>query len=117
MIGAAAGVVVEALMAFPFFFAPGWANGWPGGLTIHVIWSAFMTAVVAVMGMTVGVGIGAFAGLLAYAILGGRRARLLFLIGVGIVALLVTIVCPWVYREVHESTLEMWPDGYPAGRM
>jgi hypothetical protein len=110
--GAAAGVAVEGLMAFSFFFAPGWANGWPGGLTIYVVWSAFMTMVFAAMGMTVGVGMGAFASLLLHAALGGRRAQRLFLIRVAIWALLVAIGCPWVYRQIHESTLAMWPNGY-----
>ena len=34
------------VMSFPFAFAPGWANGWPGGLTVHEVWSAGMAAVV-----------------------------------------------------------------------
>ncbi len=117
MLGAVAGLVVEGLMAVPFFFAPGWANGWPGGLTIHVVWSAFMTAVLAVMALTVGVGTGAFAGLLLYDGPGGRRAQRLFLVWVAVWAFLVVIGCPWLYREFYGSTLEMWPNGYPAGGM
>jgi hypothetical protein len=102
-------------MAFPFFFAPGWANGWPGGFTIYVVWPAFMTAVFAVMGMTVGIGIGAFVGLLLGAALGEPRTQRLFLIWVVTWALLVAIGSPWVYREIYGSTLEMWPNGYPGG--
>ncbi len=47
------------VMSFPFAFAPGWANGWPGGLTVHEVWSAGMTAVVFLMLFATAGGVGA----------------------------------------------------------
>ena len=49
----------EVVASFPFFFAPGWANGWPGGLTIYLVWSAWLTVTLFVMLMTCGIGVGA----------------------------------------------------------
>jgi hypothetical protein len=47
----------EILFSFPFFFAPGWANGWPGGLTIYLVWSTWLTATLFIMLMTCGIAI------------------------------------------------------------
>lgn len=47
------------VMSFPFAFAPGWANGWPGGLTVHEVWSAGMTAVVSLVLFATAAGAGA----------------------------------------------------------
>ena len=46
----------EVVGSFPFYFAPGWANGWPGGLTIYRVWSSWLTVTFFIMLMTIGFG-------------------------------------------------------------
>jgi hypothetical protein len=53
----------ELMAGFALGFAPGRANGWPGGLSIHRVWSAGMTTLFFVIQMTAGVGLGALIGL------------------------------------------------------
>ena len=57
-------IVLEVLVSFPFFFAPGWANGWPGGLTIYQVWSTWLTLTLFVMLTTFGVAVGSLVGLI-----------------------------------------------------
>ena len=47
------------VLSFPFAFAPGWANGWPGGLTVQEVWSAGMTAIVTLVLFATAAGAGA----------------------------------------------------------
>jgi hypothetical protein len=63
----------EIVFSFGFFFAPGWANGWPGGLTIYQVWSTWLTATLFIMLMTSGIAIGSLICLLIGALPGGRR--------------------------------------------
>src|SRR5436305_8922253 len=52
-------LAAEAIGGFGPFFNPGWANGWPGRLSIHVVWPAGMAAGAGVMLMTAAVAGGA----------------------------------------------------------
>src|SRR4051794_17453738 len=63
----------EAVVNFPFFFAPGWANGWPGGLTIYQVWSTWLSITLFVMLMTFGLGLGSLISLLFCIFPRGRR--------------------------------------------
>jgi hypothetical protein len=107
----------ELAASFPFYFAPGWANGWPGGLSIHRVWTAGATTVLFVMLMTAGMGAGsAVCGILALFAWARRSTNRVFAIWTAVCVALSAIVCVWGYREIYVSTLEMWPQGYPAGR-
>jgi hypothetical protein len=108
-------LVVEAVGSFPLYFAPGWANGWPGGLTIYHVWSTWLTITFFIMLMTIGCGAGSLISLLSCAFPGGRRYAgytlagwLFFWTGLSLAT------CSWAFREIYASTLEMWPNGYPA---
>ena len=57
-LGALVAFLVEAFGGFALLFT-GWANGWPFGWTIHVVWSAGMAALLFVMLMTFTVGVAA----------------------------------------------------------
>jgi hypothetical protein len=114
---ALAALGAEFYIGFALGFAPGWANGWPGGLSIYRVWSAGMTAILFVIEVTVGVGLGALIGLLMCQFPAGRRhAWLIF--GVWLVACTAVAVlnCSRFYRDVYASTLQMWPNGYGVGR-
>ena len=104
----------EVFFGFGLFFAPGWANGWPGGLTIHRVWSAFMTTYLFVLMMTVGIGAGGLIGLLLRLVLGNRRTTLVFYFWLLICSVFTVLTCINVYPEIYASTLEMWPNGYPT---
>jgi len=108
-----AALACELFFGFPFFFAPGWANGWPGGLTIHRVWSFAMTTYLFVVMMTIGIGVGGFVGVLLGLFLGGRRTELIFFAWLLLWTVLTTLTCIFSYRQIYDSTLEMWPNGYP----
>ena len=101
---------------FGLAFNPGWANGWPFGMTIHAVWSTGMTFLFFVLVMSFGAGIGAIACAgSAHFDLGLRSkttayAYAIWLLFCGVAAL---CACIWVYREIYASTLVMWPNGYP----
>jgi hypothetical protein len=102
-------------MSFPFFFAPGWANGWPGGLTIHRVWSTWLTITFFVMLMTIGIGFGSLTSLLACAFPAGRRhSGDVLRTWMVIWTVLAVATCWWAFRGIYASTLEMWPNGYPV---
>ena len=101
-------------MSFPFFFAPGWANGWPG-LTIYQIWSSWLSVTLFLMLMTVGVGVGSLVSLLANAFPGVRRhTGSVFGVLMVMWSILSVAICSFAFREIYASTLEMWPNGYPG---
>ena len=105
----------EAVVSFPFFFAPGWANGWPGGLTIYQVWSTWLIVVLFLMLMTVGVGVGSFVSLLANVFPAVRRhSGSVFGILMAVWSILSVATCSFAFMEIYASTLEMWPNGYPA---
>jgi hypothetical protein len=110
-----AAVGAEAGASFPFFFAPGWANGWPCGLTIYRVWSTWLSITLFVMLMTAGVGVASLISFLACIFPGGRRhAGKVLAILIAIWAILSVTTCSWVFSEIYASTLEMWPNGYPG---
>ncbi len=102
----------EALGTFGFFFAPGWANGWPG-LTIYQVWSTWLTITLFIMLMTIGVAVGCLIGILAGIFPVTRRCSgSVFGIWMVFWAILSVTTSFWAYRGIYASTLEMWPNGY-----
>jgi len=108
-------LVLEVVGSFPFYFAPGWANGWPGGLTIYKVWSTWLTLTLFVMLMTFGVAVGSLVSLLCCLFPRGERyAGNLLGAWMVIWAVLSALTCAWAFRDIYASTLEMWPNGYPG---
>jgi hypothetical protein len=105
---AALALPAEVFAMFALWFAPGWANRWPGGLPIHVVWPAGLSALVFLTTMTVAMAVIAGACLWADRPL-GRRAFGLWLVVTGTLALAAAV---WVYSSLHAHTLTMWPNGY-----
>ena len=109
---AAALLPIEAFFGFGLWFAPGWANEWPGGLPIHLVWPVGMTAVATAILLTMAVGFGAAVAAShqaeSGAPLSGRAARLWVVVAVVSAA----IVSPFVFGYFHTAALESWPNGY-----
>jgi hypothetical protein len=106
---------VEAVVSFPFFFAPGWANRWPGGLTIYQVWSTWLTVTLFLMLMTVGAGLCSLVSLLACIFPRARRhtGEVLAILMV-IWAIFSIAISSWAFGEIYASTFKMWPNGYPG---
>jgi hypothetical protein len=105
----------EVVCSVPLLFAPGWANGWPGGLTIHQVFSTGMTLVMFVMLMTIGIGAGCGVGFEVCCFRRGRRyAGRVVAVWVVVWAVLTVAACAWGYRQIYASAVEMWPRGYNA---
>jgi hypothetical protein len=104
----------ELVLSFPFFFAPGWANGWPGGLTIYRVWSTWLTITLFVILMTIGIGVGSLISLLACNFRRGlRNSGNVLATWMAVWTVLAVAACWRAFSEIYASTLEMWPAGYP----
>ena len=113
--GALLALGTEVAFSFPLFFAPGWANGWPGGLTIHQVWSTWLTATLLVMLMTSGIAIGSLICLLFSGLSGRQRyARVTLVVWIGLWVVLSAVACLRIFPEVYASARQMWPNGYPG---
>jgi hypothetical protein len=107
----------EAGCICPLSFAPGWANGWPFGLTIHAVWSGTMALLLFLVLMTVAASLGAVIGYTGNRFATGRRlGGSVYVIWLVVAAALALGVGVWAYQEIHAATLRMWPNGYPNRR-
>jgi hypothetical protein len=61
---AAFGLFVENLVGWVLFFSPGWANGWPFGLSFHTVASIGLIGYLLLELTTAAVGVGAIVGLI-----------------------------------------------------
>jgi len=108
-------VTLGGLMFFGFWlaFTPGWANGWPLGLSIHHVWPAGMSVLLFLLLMMAAATVGAVVGAVCSRWgVGLRRGRAIYagwLVGSGVVALVASF---WAFRVNHAAALEMWPNGY-----
>jgi hypothetical protein len=107
---AACALWFEALVTCGMGFQPGWANGWPFGISKHVVFAVWATGMLQAMIVTAGAGV--------LAVLCSHLQQLLRLKSVGwqafaclvVVWLFVTIpVCCYVYPNVHAAIVKDWP--------
>jgi len=61
---AAIGLLVENFVGWFLFFSPGWANGWPFGLSFHTVASIGAIGYILLELTTAAVGVGAIFGLI-----------------------------------------------------
>jgi hypothetical protein len=95
---AAAGVGVS------LWFAPGWANGWPG-LPQQVVWPVGVTLVTFLFAASLVVACGAaFRSLFR-----GRAADWAFVAWCASGVVLGVIGCWWLYEVLHSGAVELWP--------
>jgi hypothetical protein len=105
-------LIVEYISGWFLFFSPGWANGFPFGLSFQTVLSVGMTGYILLLLMTAATGIGA-TGALICTLLGfgwervGRDYRIWFWFVVGL--LLLSGV---VYWYCYVWVWEQFPDGY-----
>jgi hypothetical protein len=108
-------LALEVFGGFPLWFAPGWANGWPFGLTIHTVWSGGMaflfSAVLLTMAVCTGAAVGFFC---SHRGIGLRHGKPVFAFWIVLIAALAIPIGLWNCRDFYEDTLEMWPKGYPS---
>jgi hypothetical protein len=115
-LGACLACVGEIWFGFGLWFAPGWANGWPGGLSIHTVWSGGMAALLFLMLLTLAVGAGAVIGsLCTTSERVPRRGLLLYAAWLAAGAALALMLSCWAFKAIYASTLAMWPNGYNPG--
>jgi hypothetical protein len=109
---AGAALAAECFVGFGLWFAPGWANQWPGGLSIDVVWPAGMTAFAAVMLMTAAVGVGASlaAGYQYWS--GHSLGRSAIALWLAVTAVITVAASACWFASLRASALAMWPNGY-----
>ncbi|MFO0956299.1 MAG: hypothetical protein U0800_02400 [Isosphaeraceae bacterium] len=119
LVAAAAAFVaiwLESSIGFGLAFSPGWANGWPGGLSVHTVWAAGMSLLLGLVLMTIAVGVGAaVAAACSRRGLERRGLLLAFLAWLLLAAALAWPATSWAYGRIHASAVEMWPGGYYPG--
>lgn len=85
-------------------FQPGWANGWPGGISQDVVFASFVTAIFAATSLS-----GVAALLTVPCIAAERRIKrpfvgwTLFIAVLTIVFIVVGVACPHVFASVRAS--------------
>lgn len=101
----------ELFFGSSFGFNPGWANGWPLGLTFYVVWSAGMSALFFLIAMTVLalVGTAVRAAVSCFGVRPGPGFSKRWLLA----SLILTIVSTtWVFFELYASARAEFPGGY-----
>ena len=106
-------LAVEMGFGFPLAFSPGWANGWPFGLTVYSVWAAGMSILFSVLLVTAAAGVGAVAGAACCAFgVGRRRGWAAYKSWLACSSTLALVGGLWAFGQVCASALEMWPNGY-----
>ncbi len=103
---------VETLFGWFLFFSPGWANGFPFGLSFQTVLSVSLTGYALLMLMTAAAAIGAIAGSIL-TLLGlrwervGRDYRIWIWFAVGLL-----LLAGAVYAYFYVVVWQAFPDGY-----
>lgn len=105
---------IEAFFGFGLWFAPGWANGWPGGLRIHLVWPAGMAVVVTAMFLTAAAGAGAALMATTQPPPSWPPGRQAVCLGC-LIGFAGTLVWFLLFGYFRFAALEMWPNGYNPG--
>ena len=106
-------LVGEVFFGFGFAFNPGWANGWPFGLTIYTVWSTGMSVLFSLLVITAAAGVGAIAGAAcSYLGAGLRHGRTVYAAWLACSGALALVAGFWAFGQVYDSTWKMWPNGY-----
>jgi len=91
-------------------FQPGWANGWPGGISKHAVFASFAAAVFVVVSVSFAsaalVWLGVFVEQVVKRPFAGWTT---FLVALILVTAYVLFACPQVYSEVHADIVREWP--------
>jgi hypothetical protein len=108
------GVCMAALMCEAFVvcgmgFQPGWANGWPGGISKHVVFAVWATGMLLIMLLTSGAGVLAVVcshlqQLVRRRSVGWAAFAWLFVVWV----VVATVVCFNVFPGIHASIVQEW---------
>ncbi|MDB5342428.1 MAG: hypothetical protein JWP89_805 [Schlesneria sp.] len=107
----------EVYTGFGISFNPGWANGWPFGITIHVVFSTVMSVLSFLILMTASSFVGSLIASCFAAIgVGDRHLRPAFILLIICCTAPAAILAQMCFMEIYASTFKMWPDGYPVGR-
>jgi hypothetical protein len=103
----------ELFLGFALGLVPGWANGWPGGLTISQVWPAGMTTILYIILITGAIVLGAsLSFLLSRLEIARPYTGIVFLAWLVVGAILAVPACISFYQWIHAWALEVWPDGY-----
>jgi hypothetical protein len=100
----------ELWITFGLWFAPGWANS--RGLTIQWVWPAGLTVCLCLLMITFGTGVGAALGFAMSLSRQKHHAGSVVVVWRIFWAALKVLSCVLVYRDLHASAVEMFPNGY-----
>lgn len=90
-------------------FQPGWANGWPMGISKHVVFASFVTIVFTVVSVSASSALFIWLGFFAEQIT--KRSFvgwMSFLVVVLLMTVCVLLACPYVYSVVHADIIREW---------
>jgi hypothetical protein len=108
---AVAALLVENILGWFLFFSPGWANGFPFGLSFQTVLSIGITGYILLMLMTAVTGVGAIVGFTCTLLRVGWER-----VGRGCIWLwfVVVFLClsAGIFLLVYLSVWEAFPDGY-----
>jgi hypothetical protein len=90
---------------FGLWFAPGWANEWPG-LPQKVVWPAGMSILAFVAGAAPIIGFGAY---ICSRLGGGRQSRWALAVWSGCWLVLMAVACSRLYQALRNEAEHVWP--------
>jgi hypothetical protein len=97
----------------PVLLTPGWANGWPFGLSFQAVLAAGAAIWFGVCAMTATAGAGALLESVAALVgLSARRGWRLYILLLCLSAAVIICASPWVYDRFCDLFWMEFPDGY-----
>ena len=109
----ACALFAEFFVGALFFFSPGWANGWPFGVSFQLALATGVTIWCAVMLMTAAAGLGAIIGFLCTLFrLGEKRGIRVYCIWLGVAAAITLVVSICIFASTYADALKAFPNGY-----
>ena len=97
------------IMLIGMGFQPGWANGWPLGISKHAVFASFVTIVFVVVSISFASALCIWLGVVAEQIAKRPFAGwTTFLVLLMVVTAGVLLACPRVYSVVHADIVREW---------
>jgi hypothetical protein len=103
----------EYILCWLVFFSPGWANGWPFGLSFQAVLSTAITGWISLVLMTASVGAGAIVGFICALLrVGQKHGGQVYRSWLWFASLVILCLSLWIFANIHAWVWKEFPNGY-----